>query len=65
MMRDGHRRLQFRKKMLCKTDHICVFLSGIALEKDLPVNLVGVDYCVTGAPLGTHLIAEQCKIILC
>lgn len=46
MRRHGHGRLQFRKKMLCKTDHFWVFLSGVALEKDLPVNLLGVDYCI-------------------
>jgi len=32
--------------MLYKTDDLCAFLSGIALEKDLPVKLVGADYCV-------------------
>lgn len=32
--------------MLCKRDGFCVFPSGITLEKDLPMNLLGVDYCI-------------------
>lgn len=32
--------------MLCKRDDLCAFPSGIALGKNLPVNLVGVDYCI-------------------
>ena len=33
--------------MLCKTDHLCAFPSGIALEKELPLNAVGADSCLS------------------
>lgn len=60
----GHRhgRLHFRKKMLCKTDHLCVFPSGIALEKDLPMYLVGVDYCIYQCCFGDRSGCRAVKI---
>lgn len=32
--------------MLCRRNGLYVFPSGIALEKDLPMNLIGVDYYI-------------------